>query len=75
MVRQEQARAPWLTLARKMGFVYIDTGAMYRALAWKVLHTGISLDDAEAIAKLALSLEIHFETAGVSSGCFVMGKI
>lgn len=49
------------TLAGKMGFVYIDTGAMYRALAWKVLRTGISLDDAEAIAKLALGLEIHFE--------------
>ncbi|NMC27080.1 MAG: (d)CMP kinase [Syntrophomonadaceae bacterium] len=49
------------TLARKMGFVYIDTGAMYRALAWKVLQTGISLEDAEAIAKLALGLDIHFE--------------
>lgn len=47
-------------LARKLGFLYIDTGAMYRALSWRVLQQGIDLDDAFAIQALADSLDIHF---------------
>ena len=27
-------------VAEKLGYIYIDTGAMYRAVAWKVLDTG-----------------------------------
>jgi cytidylate kinase len=40
-------------LARRLGFLYIDTGAMYRAIAWKVLKKGVSLDDAGLIGKIA----------------------
>src|SRR4029077_2533366 len=32
---------------------HIDTGAMYRAVAWKALHEGLSLDDEAAVAALA----------------------
>ncbi len=40
-------------LAQRLGYLYLDTGAMYRALAWKALRCGIPLDDEEALARLA----------------------
>jgi len=53
------------TIARKIAseldFVYIDTGAMYRALTWEALNKGINTNDAAALQKLALSSDIHFE--------------
>jgi cytidylate kinase len=39
-------------LAARLGYRHIDTGAMYRALAWKALHDGIDLADETAVAAL-----------------------
>lgn len=36
-------------IARKLGYVYVDTGAMYRTLAWHCLQKRIALDDARAV--------------------------
>lgn len=41
------------SLARQLGYLFINTGAMYRAVAWKVLQQGISLADAERIGNIA----------------------
>jgi len=35
-------------LASRLGIGYLDTGAMYRALAWWCAHEGVDLDDREA---------------------------
>lgn len=40
-------------LAARLGYRHIDTGAMYRALAWKALRDGVDLDDVTALAALA----------------------
>jgi cytidylate kinase len=48
-------------LANKLGYVNLESGAMYRALALKALEHGISLDDAEALRQLALKTVIHLE--------------
>jgi cytidylate kinase len=40
-------------LARRLGYLFINTGAMYRAVAWKALQQGISFDDTDRIGKLA----------------------
>jgi pantoate ligase/cytidylate kinase len=40
-------------VAANLGLVYLDTGAMYRAITWLVLQKGIALDDECAIAELA----------------------
>lgn len=48
-------------LAEKLGFVYIDTGAMYRALTWKALQIKIDPENTEALYELADSIKIHFE--------------
>ena len=40
-------------VARALGYRHIDSGAMYRAVGWKALRDGLSLDDEDAIAALA----------------------
>lgn len=41
------------TVARKLGYLFINTGAMYRAVAWKSLKEGISMEDRDRIGRLA----------------------
>jgi cytidylate kinase len=48
-------------LARKLGFRYLDTGALYRAVAWKVKECGIDPDDEEALKDMLRSTEITFD--------------
>ena len=40
-------------LARTLGFAYLDTGIMYRAVTWLALHKGISVDDTTSLGDLA----------------------
>ncbi len=40
-------------LARRLGYLYIDTGAMYRAVAWLALQKGVDVSDGPALATLA----------------------
>ncbi len=47
-------------LARELGLIYVDTGAMYRALAWKALKEGINPEDSKALYELATTTSIHF---------------
>ncbi len=47
-------------LAARLGLTYIDTGAMYRAVAWVAQRKGIPLDDERALAALADTLEFRF---------------
>ena len=46
-------------LAARLGFRFLDTGAMYRAVAWAAVPDGLNLDDAEAVATLARRLAIE----------------
>ncbi len=48
-------------VASALGCTYIDTGAMYRAVAWAVVNQKIAPDDAEAVCKLAAQLAIRLE--------------
>jgi cytidylate kinase len=41
------------TIAARLGYRHVDTGAMYRAVAWKAGHDGIDLADAHAVASVA----------------------
>lgn len=47
-------------LADRLGFHYLDTGAMYRALTWLALHEGVPLDDGPALASLADAHPVAF---------------
>ena len=48
-------------LASRLGFRYLDTGAMYRALTWLALEEGVELDDGEALGALAQASPIVFD--------------
>jgi CMP/dCMP kinase len=49
------------TLATRLGFRYLDTGAMYRALTQLALDEGVSLDDGAALGDLARREPVSFE--------------
>lgn len=52
-------------LAEKLGITYLDTGAMYRALTWKVLKEGIDLDNEELIIIKAENIIIELNQNSV----------
>jgi len=54
------------TLASTLNYRHVDTGAMYRAVAWKALHDGLPLDDEAAVAELAERSHIIVEGGTVS---------
>ena len=53
-------------VAKKLNYLYIDTGAMYRAVAWKALKQGIAMDDEIALTDIAntMDIELHNGAAG-----------
>jgi cytidylate kinase len=60
-------------LAQRLGYRYLDTGAMYRALTWLALERGISLDDREALADLARRHEVTVNGDSVEIGGHEIG--
>jgi cytidylate kinase len=51
-------------LAERLGFRYLDTGAMYRALTWLAMREGLPLAEAEPIGELARRNPVIFDEAG-----------
>lgn len=47
-------------IARRLGYKYVDTGAMYRAVAWKSIEMDVSLSDEDAIVVMAGDMDIDF---------------
>ena len=58
--------------AEKLGYAYIDTGAMYRSVAWKFLQTGKAFDEA-LISDLARTMIIEFKPEASVNRVFVDG--
>jgi cytidylate kinase len=52
-------------VAKRLGYQHVDTGAMYRALAWKGLHAGIDLSNESGMAALAERLEFDVQDGRV----------
>jgi cytidylate kinase len=51
-------------LADRLGFRYLDTGAMYRALTWLAMHRGLDLGAGDALAELARAEPVVFDAEG-----------
>lgn len=47
-------------VAKELGFSCLDTGAMYRAIAWRALQDGVALDDEPALGAIARTYDIAF---------------
>ncbi len=52
------------TVAQELGFLYIDTGAMYRSVALKAKLKGVDLEDEAAMAEVAAGVSICFDATG-----------
>jgi len=55
-------------LARRLGYVFFDTGMIYRAFTWKVLESGISIEDEQKICQLANTTKFNFVPL---QGCYL----
>lgn len=53
-------------LAKRFGFLYVDTGAMYRALTLKAIKEKVNLSDEQALARLAKGADIQLKMQGDS---------
>ena len=58
-------------LAEALGYVHIDSGAMYRAMGWKAAQTGTDLQDRERVAAMALATDIRVVPGASSSRILV----
>ena len=52
-------------LAERLGFRYLDTGAMYRALTWLALQRGLALGDGDRLGALAADNPVTFDERGL----------
>ena len=62
-------------LATRLGFLYIDTGAMYRAVALWAIRTGVALDDMHRLEHLATSADIRLDNGVWLNGEDITGAI
>ncbi len=58
-------------LAQRIGFTYFDTGAMYRAVTWALLHRKIAFSDKEQIERLLKDFHFRIESYGNERHYFV----
>jgi len=56
------------TIASRLNYRHIDTGAMYRAVAWLALHDGIDLQDEARVASVARSAALELEDGVRANG-------
>ena len=52
-------------LAEKLGFEFLDTGAMYRAVTWAAVHRGLDLQNDAGLAVLAAGIDLRMESGHV----------
>jgi len=61
-------------LARKLGYIYLDTGLMYRALAWAALQQGVLPDTPKAVSSVAQTSGLCFRLAGEHLRAYAAGR-
>ena len=55
-------------MAHSLGYLYFDTGVMYRAVTWATLARAIDIEDIETVSSLAESLVIEVKPDGPDDG-------
>ncbi len=62
-------------VAERLGWTCVNTGNMYRAITWAILNRGIDASDAPAVAMLAASLPLEFETTESGTSIRIDGHV
>jgi cytidylate kinase len=60
-------------VAKKLGFNYVDSGAMYRAVTWKALQRDIDVEDTIAVIGMMHTIKVSFEMADGQARMFIDG--
>lgn len=61
-------------VAKKLGYLYIDTGAMYRSVTWAVLHNHIDVNNQKAVEALLPELDLTMEASDDTCKVFIAGQ-
>lgn len=61
-------------ISRTLGIIYLDTGAMYRAVALKAIRSGLDTSDAESLASLVKEIDIRIEYKDSEQRIFMDGN-
>ena len=61
-------------LAETLGYLYVDSGAMYRAMGWKAVQAGVDLQDRSRLAALAAATDIQVMAGPAGSRVLVDGR-
>ncbi|MDU2701543.1 MAG: (d)CMP kinase [Veillonella sp.] len=61
-------------VAKKLGYLYIDTGAMYRSVTWAVFHNHIDVNNQKAVEALLPELDLTMEASDDSCKVFIAGQ-
>jgi cytidylate kinase len=61
-------------LAARLGWHYLDSGALYRLTALAAARHGVALDDAAGLARLAAALDVRFEVAAAGERILLEGE-
>ena len=61
-------------VAKKLRYLYIDTGAMYRSVTWAVLHNHIDVNNQKAVEALLPELDLTMEASDDSCKVFIAGQ-
>lgn len=61
-------------VAKKLGYLYIDTGAMYRSVTWAILHNHIDVNNQKAVEALLPELDLTMEASDDSCKVFIAGQ-
>ncbi|MGB8295539.1 MAG: (d)CMP kinase [Polyangia bacterium] len=62
------------SLAKHLGYVFLDSGALYRAGAWAARRRGVAWSDGPALGQLMHGLDIRFDDSGATSRILVDGE-
>jgi len=61
-------------LARALGYIHVDTGALYRAVAFRAFESSTSLEDGAALGRLAETAHLEFRWIGDRNHVFINGE-
>ncbi|MGV3721621.1 MAG: (d)CMP kinase [Actinomycetota bacterium] len=61
-------------LASRLGYIYIDSGAMYRSVAWTARQRNVAWDDSDELAVIALQMDLQFQPDGERPRVVVNGE-
>ncbi len=62
------------SVARQLGFTYLDTGAMYRAVAFEAGRRGAGIEEGAALESLCLALDLEFKPQGENIRLYLAGE-